>query len=114
MFGFDTAEEVLAITTTGGLVALRDRERMIAGREARVKGEEVPDTYEYDALRKDGSQMSLQAHVRHLIWPGEEAVQRTYIDITQHKAAEEQLRQSQEMEAVGQLTSGVAHDFNNL
>jgi len=64
--------------------------------------------------RKDGKLVSLVANGGPIQSGTAKGAVMMYRDITESKETVHQLLQSQKMDAVGQLTGGVAHDFNNI
>ncbi len=71
--------------------------------------------YEMEIIAKDGRRITVEANTKLVYQEGVAiGVQGIARDVSERKLLEDQLRQSQKMEAIGQLAGGVAHDFNNL
>ena len=112
-------EEVMA---ANGVLTLGDpavRDRLRADHQLALAGKEL--RFEISATRKDGSVLQAEVQGTPMTYRGQPHVLYAVRDITARVAAEQrrvelerQLRQAQKMEAIGQLTGGLAHDFNNI
>ena len=113
MLGYDSAEELLALEETTPLFqhpAIRDRLIEECRRSGQIDGVEV--TWK----RKDGTRLAVRLSAR-AVWSesdGADEFQVIAEDVSERQRLEDQLRQAQKIEAVGQLAGGIAHNFNNL
>jgi PAS domain S-box-containing protein len=112
-----TRQEALGIDAVELLIAERFRDGF-RQRMARLLPElsttPIGIRFEATLLHREGDEILIEASSTALQLGGRTVINTFVRDVTQKRAAEEQLIQAQKMEAVGQLTGGIAHEFNNM
>src|SRR5881296_210961 len=113
ILGYASAAEVLQLDMARDVYADPAERRRLLERDTYTdrQYDEVEATWK----RKDGARLTVQLSVRAVRQGARVEYYETFVrDVTEQRRLQQQLVQSQKMEAVGRLAGGIAHDFNNL
>lgn len=112
LFGYDTPESILPVNAND----LHDEPERREQLKGVITRQDIISNEEVRFRRRDGSAFWGLVSSSAIRGPdGEVACYDGAItDVTAWKSVEEQLRQAQRLESVGQMAGGIAHDFNNM
>jgi two-component system, LuxR family, sensor kinase FixL len=94
MLGYDSIDQIRRLPMRD-LIAPGNLSQAVSVADMERQGADIPKSIEVDLMRKDGSTVPVQVFQRLLVWEGENAIQRTYIDLSERKQAEQGLIESE-------------------
>lgn len=112
MTGYKT-EELLNMEFLD-LIHPENREEIIMRHRTRIEGDTQPYSYSFKLVNKEGIVKWINLNSIGISWHGKPAGLCCATDISDIKKAEELALAAERLKAVGELASGVAHNFNNL
>jgi len=96
------------------LIHPEDRDMVQDRHVRRLRGEDLPSTYPFRIISKNGGELWVELNATPITWERRPATLNFLRDITPQKKLEAQFSQAQKMESIGTLAGGIAHDFNNI
>jgi PAS domain S-box-containing protein len=106
-------EELLTISLLD-IIHPRYRAASVERHRRRKSGEVIPDLLEISIVRKDGTEVPVEATYAHTTYKGKLAYVGYIREITERKRMEEERQRATKLESLGTLAGGIAHDFNNM
>jgi len=112
-FGFKNREEMLN-ASVWDTVPKMERQRRRENARRRMRGEPVPSRYESLVINKDGEIRVVECNFQRILYWDEPAILAILFDVTEKKRLEAEIAHTDKLKSMGQLATGVAHDFNNI
>lgn len=112
MFGYDGPQELIG-QHFQVVVAPHERPRLDGMRTARLRGDPVPQRFEFQGIRKDGSGVWIECLASIIPWDGKPATMGAFLDITARREAQETTRQwAEEQEVLAAIGRTMSSSLN--
>ncbi|WP_172399589.1 ABC transporter substrate-binding protein [Geothermobacter hydrogeniphilus] len=111
--GCDTAEELLAMGWIDNFIAPHEHTRLHAYLQDRLSGKNLPESYVFEGVRRDGSRGWVENRAVRIEWQGRPAVLVSMTDVTERVRLREESIRAAQLASLGELAASVAHEINN-